>query len=66
MLNEKKTLILIFTAVFLLGATLLYLMIKKDLLSEAKAQKARAEMSQDDATQTEIWPKVEIQTRGSN
>jgi hypothetical protein len=61
-MKEKTTLILLFALVFALSSALMYLMIKKDIVSEEKVKQVfqrKSENVQDE----NIWPRVEIQTR---
>lgn len=58
---EKKTLTILFTLFFILLASLMYLMIKKDLVQQDTNQKRMQAV--DNSKQDNVWPKVEIQTR---
>lgn len=62
-LNEKRTLILIFTFFFTLTTILMYMMIQKDLLNESAWERRKNELMMDRRGQTQSWPKVEINTR---
>lgn len=60
--NEKATLIAIFTILFLLSSSLIYLMITKDLKSDG-LREAKINESREIQRIEENWPKIEIQTR---
>lgn len=62
MRNEKVTLITIFSLLFVLSATLTYLMIAKDIKEKEIAQEKFRRESKDN-TPDNVWPEVIIQTR---
>lgn len=62
MKSEKTTLITIFTIFFLLSVSLIYLMIKKDMVTKENQEK-RMQMPRENEKMLDAWPKVEIQTR---